>query len=110
MRSRVWLYFCVLGTGAAKLLASPGEVGAGEYCCSFFTIGEMRFAGMILPAKGVFPLNGSFRMPPVMADAGTPLKSPLKKTAGICVESAADCWVFLRPSYEAMKNVLSLPL
>src|SRR5690349_9230077 len=98
MRSTVWLYLALLGTGTEKLLANPGRFGGGKYGCSLSAIGEMRDAGMILPANGALLFSGSLMVPPVMAEAGTEEKSPLKKAAGICVESEVDCWTSRKPS------------
>ena len=48
--------------------------------------------------------------PPVMLDAGTAEKLPLKKAAGMEVDSDVACCTSRKPSYDAMKNVLSRPL
>src|SRR6478672_6472345 len=65
IRSRVWLYFAVVGIGTEKLLDKPGRLDAGKNCCNLVAIGEMRAAGMMLPAKGAL-FSGSLIMPLVM--------------------------------------------
>ena len=41
----------------------------------------------MLPGNGALPFSGSLSTPPVMLDAGTPEKLPVKNAAGISVES-----------------------
>ena len=55
-------------------------------------MGESRAVGMMLPGNGVLPFNGSLIAPPVMLPTGTEEKLPVKKTAGIWVESDVACW------------------
>ena len=50
-------------------------------------MGEMREEGIMLPANGALPFSGSLMAPPVMLVVGTPEKLPVKKTAGISVDS-----------------------
>src|ERR1035437_4194383 len=47
----------------------------------------MRDVGMMLPGNEVLPFRGSLSAPPVMLPVGTPEKLPVKKAAGIDVES-----------------------
>src|SRR5215467_9031938 len=65
---------------------------------------------MMLPPKGALPFKGSLITPPVILDAGTAEKFPLKNAAGIDVDSDVACCTNRYPSYDAMKNVLSRPL
>ena len=75
--------------------------GVNEFHARQLVAERMRLVASTLP---------TWAAPPVMLAVGTLEKSPLKKAAGISVESEVDCWVFLSPSYEPMKNVLSRPL
>src|SRR6185437_3630234 len=107
MRSRVWLVETVVATPTERLLANPPVprmLGAGKYCCSFCAAAESRFVGIWFPANGALLLSGSLIV------IVTPEKSPVKNCDGIWLVRLVVCFTCRKPSYDAMKNVLSLPL